>query len=168
MKYILLTLLFSTPLFADQVAILGEARDQKYIELKKKLITYCEESHPELLKQKDSLFMCYLQLEADTKYSDEIKRPFAVAIRNESRYLEKMVVDLQGNASQLSGTYIGKEVERIEDPCKFNPDHAICFPKAYGQLAVMPLNWSSASDPSPSTPPEKLCEKPGRLPAGKK
>lgn len=147
MKYILLSLLISFPALADQGNLLGMARDQQLLQLTKVLGEYCENNYPDMMKEKDALFLCYVQLHADCKNAESKLKDFACEIRGNARYLEKNTIAAHAGVSQVKKDFIGSQLERLRDPCKFDKTLAEC--NITGQLAA---------DRAPASVAPQLCK----------
>lgn len=134
MKLLILTFLISIPAIADQGNILGLARDQQLFQMTKLLGEYCENNYPDLMKEKDAIFLCHVQLQADCANAENKLKSFACSIKGQARYLEKNTILAHAGASQVKKDYIGSQLERLRDPCKFDETLADC--KLTGQLAA--------------------------------
>lgn len=138
MKQILLTLLISFPAFADQGTILGVARDQQLLSLTIVLSEYCESNYPQMMKEKQSLFLCYVQLQSDCANAESKLKSFACEINSQARLFQKNTEGAHAAVAQVKRDYIGSQLERIKDPCRFDKSLPEC--NFTGTLAVQPLD----------------------------
>ena len=147
MKHLLLALLISLPAIADQGNMLGLARDQQLLQLTKVLSEYCNNNYPDLMSEKDALFLCYIQLQADCKNAENKLKSFACEIKGQARYLEKNTINAHAGVTQIKKDYIGSQLERLRDPCKFNPALSECN-----------ITGNLAADRAPASVGPKFCK----------
>jgi hypothetical protein len=121
MKYILLFML-TTSVHAGQGKMLSIARDSYLTSSISRLTEYCESARPDLPNDKNYLYVCHLQAQADCSHGeDDIKKDACNAIKR-VKSLEKMVIVSDRNLSLVEKIPVGinlstpKEYDRHKAP----------------------------------------------------